>query len=100
VGVAFWLINGGLALMVVLSMLPVGILQANAAITHGVWYARSAEFLQTPLMQNLRWLRAIGDTCFAIGALMLAWFMVGLLTGRSYDLETETQPTPRGLPEY
>lgn len=101
VGVAFWLINGGLVLMVALSMLPVGILQANAAISEGVWFARSAEFLQTPLMQNLRWLRAIGDTCFAIGALMLAWFMVGLLTGHSYDVTTETEPAPGdGVPQY
>ena len=59
--------------MVALSMLPIGILQANAAIGTGVWWARSAEFLQTPLMQNLRWFRAIGDTVFAIGALMLAY---------------------------
>jgi nitric oxide reductase subunit B len=97
VGIAFWLINAGLVLMVTLSMLPIGILQANAAISEGVWWARSAEFLQTPLMQNLRWLRAIGDTTFAAGALMLAWFIVGLVTGRSYAVaERVTDETPRG----
>ena len=85
VGIAFWFINIGLGLMVLLSMLPIGILQANAAISKGVWFARSAEFLQTPLMQNLRWFRAIGDSIFAIGALMLAWFIIGLITGKSYE---------------
>jgi nitric oxide reductase subunit B len=27
----------------------------------------------------------IGDTIFAIGALVLGWFVLGLLTGHSYD---------------
>ena len=85
VGLAFWFINAGLALMSFISLLPIGIIQAKAAIEKGVWFARSAELLQTPLMQNLRWFRAIGDTIFAIGALMLAWFVVGLLTGWSYE---------------
>ncbi|MGK4006227.1 nitric-oxide reductase large subunit [Sorangium sp. So ce1036] len=82
---AFWLINGGLLLMVLLSLLPIGLLQAWAAVEHGTWYARSAEFLQTGLMDRLRWLRVIGDTLFAIGALLLGWFVLGLWTGRSFD---------------
>ncbi len=49
---AFWMINIGLTFMVVLSMLPIGILQALASIQQGTWYARSAEFLQTPSMQT------------------------------------------------
>ena len=32
-----------------------------------MWYARSAEFLQTDLMETLRWLRVVGDTIFALG---------------------------------
>jgi nitric oxide reductase subunit B len=81
---SFWLLNAGLALMVLLSLLPVGLLQAWASVEHGMWYARSAEFLQTPLMSKLRWLRMIGDTIFALGALSLAWFVLGLKTGWSY----------------
>lgn len=96
VAIAFWLINIGLVLMVSLSMLPIGLLQANAAISEGVWWARSAEFLQTPLMQNLRWMRAIGDTTFAVGALMLAWFIVGLLTGGSYEYASHTKEETAG----
>ncbi len=80
----FWSINVGLALMIALSLLPVGILQAVASIEHGMWYARSAEFMQTDLMQNLKWMRAIGDTIFALGAGALVWFIVGLKTGWAY----------------
>ncbi|RJP32658.1 MAG: nitric-oxide reductase large subunit [Phycisphaerales bacterium] len=80
---AFWSINVGLLLMVLLSLLPVGLMQAWASVEKGLWYARSAEFLQTPLMDTLRWLRVIGDTVFASGALALGWFVLGLKTGWS-----------------
>ena len=66
---AFWSINLGLGAMVLLSVLPVGLLQTWAAVDKGYWYARSAEFLHTPLMDALRWMRVIGDTVFAAGAI-------------------------------
>lgn len=76
-------LTGGLALMVLLSVLPVGILQAWASVQEGLWYARSAEFLQSPLMDNLRWMRVIGDTIFTAGAVALGLFVLGLKTGWS-----------------
>jgi len=82
---AFWAINIGLALMVLISMLPIGLMQAWASVEYGTWYARSAEFLQTGLMNKLRWMRMIGDTIFAVGAVVLGWFVLGLVTGHSYD---------------
>jgi nitric oxide reductase subunit B len=85
---SFWSLNVGLSLMVLLSMLPVGLLQAWASIERGTWYARSAEFLQTPLMQTLRWLRFPGDILFAVGAVFFAWFVLGMLTGHSYEKES------------
>ncbi|HZT83764.1 MAG TPA: cbb3-type cytochrome c oxidase subunit I, partial [Gemmataceae bacterium] len=87
IAVSFWAINIGLFLMVVLSLLPVGLMQTWAAITHGTWYARSAEFLQTDTMQTLRWLRVVGDTIFAVGVLAMGWFKLGLLTGHSFVKE-------------
>ena len=36
-------------------------------------------------MNTLRWMRMIGDTVFALGALVLGWFVLGLVTGHSYD---------------
>ena len=92
-----------LALMVMLSVLPVGLLQAWASLEVGTWYARSAEFMQTDLMNTLRWLRVIGDTIFALGALGLGWFVLGLLTGHSFDRmaevregESEVHAVPEG----
>ncbi len=87
---AFWLLNIGLAMMAMLSMFPIGILQAIASIQHGTWYARSAEFLQTPTMQTFRWMRVPGDILFAAGAAILGLFVIGLLTGHSYQKHQDT----------
>lgn len=75
---AFWLINIGLFTMVTFSLLPVGLMQTYASVKDGYWYARSSEFLQTDLMQTLRWLRAFGDTIFAFGAVLLVYFVFKL----------------------
>ncbi|MCC6728436.1 MAG: nitric-oxide reductase large subunit [Chthonomonadales bacterium] len=96
---AFWAMNIGLALMVLLSVLPVGLLQAWASVERGLWYARSAEFMQTPLLDTLRWMRVIGDTIFALGALALGWFVLGLKTGWSVTAEPEPSVSPRGTAE-
>ncbi|MFT3924362.1 MAG: nitric-oxide reductase large subunit [Myxococcales bacterium] len=80
---AFWAINGGLVAMIVLSLLPVGLMQTWASVEHGYWYARSSEFLQGDVMQRLRWMRVIGDTLFAAGTVSLVAFVVGLSTGWS-----------------
>ena len=89
---AFWGMNIGLALMVVLSLLPIGIAQANASIDVGLWYARSSDFLQLPVIQKLRWLRIIGDTVFLVGVGSFVWFLVGLKTGWSYIGESSEEP--------
>jgi nitric oxide reductase subunit B len=85
---AFWSINIGLALMVLISVLPVGFAQTVASVEHGLWYARSAEFMQQPYLQTLRWMRVFGDTIFAVGTLALAWFILGLKTGWSLKSES------------
>lgn len=85
IGFAFWSINIGLLLMVILSMLPLGLAQAFASIKQGMWFARSIEFTQEPFMHTLRWLRVIGDTIFAIGTIALTYFVIGLKTGWSID---------------
>ncbi len=80
---SFWAINIGLALMVLLSVLPVGLAQTWASVEYGLWYARSADFLQNDTLHAIRWLRVIGDTIFAVGALGFGWFVAGLKTGWS-----------------
>ena len=76
--VSFWSLNLGLALMAVLTLLPLGTMQLLAAIEHGYAYARSAEFMQQPIVDLLVWMRVPGDTIFSVGALALAWFVLRL----------------------
>ena len=83
--VAFWSLNAGLMLMLLISLLPVGVLQTIASIKFGMWYARSSEFMQDPTLQTLRWMRIVGDTVFAAGSVALAIFVIGLKTGWSID---------------
>jgi nitric oxide reductase subunit B len=75
---AFWCFNLGLTGMALFTLLPIGVLQLGAAIEHGYWYARSAEFMQKPLIQTLVWMRVPGDVIFSAGALSLAWFVLRL----------------------
>jgi nitric oxide reductase subunit B len=96
--IAFWGMNVGLSLMVLLSLLPIGLAQAWASVEHGLWFARSAEFLQQPFMETLRWLRIIGDSVFLFGVAAFAWFMTGLVTGWSYDRAAERARSGASVP--
>jgi nitric oxide reductase subunit B len=75
---AFWSLNIGLVGMALFTLLPIGVLQLNAAIGEGYWYARSAEFMQQPIIDMLVWMRVPGDTLFSVGAVSLAWFVARL----------------------
>ncbi len=98
----FWGLNGGLFLMAFGSLLPLGLAQAWASITEGLWYARSSDFLYSPTLTVIRWLRTPGDILFGLGALSIGVFMVGLLTGHSLKDNGHTveagsvEPTPKG----
>lgn len=58
--------------MIFTSLLPIGFMQFQASFNEGLWYARSEEFMQQPLLQTLRWVRTFGDVVFIIGALSIA----------------------------
>lgn len=77
--IAFWTINIGMMLEILLSLLPIGLLQTYQSVTYGYWAARSSEFMQTDLMQFLRWMRLFGDTIFAFGAVVFVWFALKLM---------------------
>jgi nitric oxide reductase subunit B len=95
---SFWAINAGLLAMVLLSLLPVGLMQTWASVETGYWYARSAGFLQTDVVQALRWMRVFGDTIFAAGSVSLVLFVAGLRTGwstwRGQRWPADTAATP------
>jgi nitric oxide reductase subunit B len=96
---SFVCLNAGLSLMALLSLLPVGLLQTQAAIAKGTWWARSPALLDSPLFQTLKWLRVPGDILFAVGGVLLAWWTLGLLTGGSVEQAPVTEGTVRELPK-
>ena len=53
-------------------------LQLQAALENGYGVARSAEFMGKPLIHLLDWMGVPGDTGFAVGALLNAWFVFRL----------------------
>ena len=75
-------------MMTFLSLLPQGVLQTYASIEHGYAYARSAEFIHSPLMQALVWARVPGDVVFSVGVVAFAWFMF-----RAFMPDKEQAPT-------
>lgn len=77
----FWGLNVGLAMMVFLSLLPIGAIQGWAAVSKGLWYARSVEVVHSPLVQTLVWMRVPGDIVFGLGALLIAVFAFKLWRG-------------------
>jgi nitric oxide reductase subunit B len=72
--ISFWSINIGLLLMVLLDLFPAGIHQFLAVVDQGLWFARSAEFIDGTVFQTLTWLRIIGGSIFTLGGVIpLAW---------------------------
>ncbi|MDE3167227.1 MAG: nitric-oxide reductase large subunit, partial [Acidobacteriota bacterium] len=66
----FWGLNIGLMGMIVVTLVPIGVMQAYESFNNGFWSARSLEFYQQPLVKTLLWLRMIPDTVFiVVGAL-------------------------------
>ncbi len=78
----FWLLNGGLALMVFFSLFPQGIMQAYQSFSKGYWFARNAEFLHSAWMEFFVWVRVPGDVVFSVGVVLLLWFMCRTLIAR------------------
>jgi nitric oxide reductase subunit B len=73
--IAFWSLNVGLALTVLLDLLPAGVLQLDAVLEKGFWFARSQAFIDSPAFQTLTWMRAVGGPIFVVGGLVpIAWF--------------------------
>ncbi len=87
---SFWTFNIGLALMALLTLLPMGVIQLQAALDTGYWYARSAEFTNKPIFDVLVWMRMPGDLIFATGALLIAWFVMRQWVFPTYEDRAST----------
>ncbi len=102
VRVSFWGLNAGLALMIVLSLFPSGVLQLHDVLQNGYWHARSIAYTGTERARFVEWMRIWGDGVFivfgvfpmAIG-LLLAWWnqAFGVKAGKAgYSKQPAQQP--------
>jgi len=74
--ISFWGMNGGLLLMALGTLFPVGIAQAWTSFQQGLWVARDAAFFERGFVMFLGNTRAIPDTIIIVfGVMPLAWFL-------------------------
>lgn len=74
--ISFWGFNGGLLLMIVASLFPVGVLQAWVSFSEALWSARDASFFERPIVMTLTAFRVVPDLIvIVLGVLPLLYFL-------------------------
>jgi nitric oxide reductase subunit B len=74
---SFFGLNGGLMLMAMGTLLPIGAMQAWVSFKDGLWVARSAAFFEGGAVTTLGNLRVIPDLIIIVlGVLPLAYFLI------------------------
>jgi len=68
--ISFWSLNIGLAMMIFVNLMPMGIIQLYDSLANGYWHAREPEFFQSDWVNLLEWLRLPGDTIFIVGGIL------------------------------
>ena len=76
--ISFWGLNIGLALMVILSLFPGGVLQLRDVLLNGYWHARSPAYLTEGMSKLIEWIRLPGDLVFGIVGVLPAVLAIGL----------------------
>ncbi|MFC4054894.1 nitric-oxide reductase large subunit [Actinomadura syzygii] len=107
--VSFWSLNAGLAWMVFVTLLPLGLLQLYRSADVGYFDARSLSFVSDSTNTVFEWLRLPGDVVFIVGGigplLWLAWLGVrhrgrhAAPLGAGPPASAET-PAPAGAVEH
>jgi len=94
---AFWSLNIGVALMMFLDLLPVGLYQLVIVLQDGLWYARSQEIIQGAVFRAFTIFRSLGGAVFVLGGVLpMIWFV--LSRGRHLrrtELEDNGEWSPR-----
>jgi len=90
--VAFFGMNGGLFLMAVFTLIPVGFMQTWDSFVHGLWHARSYEFYDLPLVKFIGQWRLIPDLIIITGAISLVIFVAKAIVNlKPVQLKEEEQ---------
>jgi nitric oxide reductase subunit B len=73
---SFWGLNGGLFLLTLGTLFPIGVLQAWTSFTEGLWVARDASFFSKGFVQFVGTVRVIPDLMIIVlGVIPLAYFL-------------------------
>jgi nitric oxide reductase subunit B len=74
--ISFWGFNGGLLVMTLGTLFPIGIAQAWTSFREGLWMARDVSFFERPFVSMLGQLRIIPDTIIIVlGVIPLVVFL-------------------------
>jgi nitric oxide reductase subunit B len=76
--ISFWGLNIGLALMVLLSLFPGGVLQLRDVLRNGYWHARSTAYLTEGMSKLIEWFRLPGDLVFGIVGVLPLVLAIGM----------------------
>ena len=89
--------------MVLLDLFPAGAIQFKSVVEQGLWYGRSAHFIEGGVFESLTWLRGIGASVFYFGGVLpLAWFVIsrfGSIKAWNEAASVVTEPQPEPEPE-
>jgi nitric oxide reductase subunit B len=91
---SFWSLNIGLAAMVFINLVPVGLLQLNDSLKNGYWHARSAEFYSQPIIKAFEWARLPGDILFIAGGIIpIVYLALRMFLRRNRTIAADTGPS-------
>jgi nitric oxide reductase subunit B len=94
--VSFWSLNVGLAWMVFVTLLPLGVIQLWHSVNDGYYEARTLGYLTEPGNTVLEWMRMPGDIVFIVGGVLPFVWITWL--GVRYGIKaTATELTPETL---
>ncbi|HTY31786.1 nitric-oxide reductase large subunit [Mycobacterium sp.] len=106
--ISFWCMNIGLAWMVFVSLLPLGVLQLYHSVSDGYFEARSLGYITKPGNAVIEWLRMPGDLILIVGGVLpfvwIAWtalrnFRSGSTVQEMPDHPLYTESVTPGRPE-
>jgi nitric oxide reductase subunit B len=90
-----WMLNIGLAGMVFITLLPIGLVQLKLAYEQGYWASRDPQiFFGKDIVQDLLLFRAVPDTIFLIGVVGLVFFCIKAFFNFRKPTHGENEPLP------
>jgi len=89
---SFWSLNVGLAWMVFVTLLPLGVVQLWHSVNDGYYEARTLGYIDDPGNAVLEWMRMPGDFVFILGGVLPFVWITWLGVWRGIKPTTDTLP--------